>query len=172
MAIQLSAKSIPYFLTIPACFNIPIFSSNFNSYCSNLLDTRNFQEQVKKAFSKILKILGLQPRISKVFLDQQNNFFSQKVRTILDTKYQTHHFLSMILRNFRGLWQLPSWLQLRGGWATGFLRPRGWRVWRGISDPHTTGRSINLVVHGVCHGGSRGVMGGLPGRQGYITRSR
>ena len=37
--------------------------------------------------SKFLQILGLQPRISKVSLDHQNNFFSQQVRTILVTKY-------------------------------------------------------------------------------------
>ena len=38
------------FLTFPACFSIPIISSNLNSNCSNLLDMRNLQEQVKKAF--------------------------------------------------------------------------------------------------------------------------
>ena len=32
--------------------------------------------------------LLFQPRISKVFLDHQNNFFSQQVRTILVTKYR------------------------------------------------------------------------------------
>ena len=35
------------------------------------------------------QILSLQPRISKVFLDHQNNFFSQQVRTILVTKYHS-----------------------------------------------------------------------------------
>ena len=39
-----------YFLTFPACFSIPIIFSNLNSNCSNLLDLRNLQEQVKKAF--------------------------------------------------------------------------------------------------------------------------
>ena len=66
-----------------------------NSNCSNLLDMRNLQEQVKKhsvaknysdlslfkqivvVISKILQILGLQPGISKVFLDHKNNVFSQ-----------------------------------------------------------------------------------------------
>ena len=37
--------------------------------------------------SKFLQILSLQPRISKVFLDHQNNFFLHQVRTILVTKY-------------------------------------------------------------------------------------
>ena len=36
------------FLTFPACFKIPIFFSNLNYNCSNLLDMRNLQEQVKK----------------------------------------------------------------------------------------------------------------------------
>ena len=38
------------FLTFPACFLIPIIFSNLNSNCSNSLDMRNLQEQVKKAF--------------------------------------------------------------------------------------------------------------------------
>ena len=38
------------FLTFPACFEIPMNFSNFNSNCSDLLDLRNLQEQVKKAF--------------------------------------------------------------------------------------------------------------------------
>ena len=44
-------------LTFPLCFQMPMIFSNFNSncsnlnsYCSNLLDMRNLQEQVKKAF--------------------------------------------------------------------------------------------------------------------------
>ena len=37
-------------ITFPACFSIPIFFSNLNYNCSNLLDMRNLQEQVKKAF--------------------------------------------------------------------------------------------------------------------------
>ena len=36
------------FLTFPACFKIPIIFSNLNYNCSNLLDMRNLQEQVKK----------------------------------------------------------------------------------------------------------------------------
>ena len=39
-----------YFLTFLAWFSIPIIFSNLNSDCSNLLDLRNLQEQVKKAF--------------------------------------------------------------------------------------------------------------------------
>ena len=38
------------FLTFPACLWIPINFSNLNPNCSNLLDMRNLQEQVKKAF--------------------------------------------------------------------------------------------------------------------------
>jgi hypothetical protein len=38
------------FLTFPACFSIPIIFSNLNYNCSNLLDMRNLQKQVKKAF--------------------------------------------------------------------------------------------------------------------------
>jgi hypothetical protein len=69
-----------HFLTFPADFWIPIIFSNFNYNCSNILDLRNLQEQVKKAFSfknwsdlslfewivlvisKNLQILGLQPQ--------------------------------------------------------------------------------------------------------------
>ena len=39
-----------FFLTFPACFSNPMIFSNLNSNCSNLLDLRNLQEQVKKAF--------------------------------------------------------------------------------------------------------------------------
>ena len=42
---------------------------------------------LKLKISKILQILGLQPRISKVFLNQKSIFFSQQIRTILVTKY-------------------------------------------------------------------------------------
>ena len=44
-----SRKNI-YFLTFPAYFSIPIILANLNYNCSNLLDIRNLQEQVKKAF--------------------------------------------------------------------------------------------------------------------------
>ena len=50
-------KSIPFwcrtyfiFLMFSASFWIPIIFSNLNSYCSNIFDLRNLQEQVKKAF--------------------------------------------------------------------------------------------------------------------------
>ena len=39
-----------HILSFPACFWIPIIFSNFNYNCSNLLDMRNLQKQVKKAF--------------------------------------------------------------------------------------------------------------------------
>ena len=39
-----------FFLTFPACFYIPIFFSNLNSNYSSLIDMKNLQEQVKKAF--------------------------------------------------------------------------------------------------------------------------
>ena len=71
-----------YFLTFPVGLKIHIIYFKLNSNCSNALDRRNLQEKVKKAFcskklywlivlviSKFLQILGLPPRISKVFLD-------------------------------------------------------------------------------------------------------
>ena len=39
-----------FFLTFPVCFSIPIIFSNLNLNCSDFLDMRNLQEQVKKAF--------------------------------------------------------------------------------------------------------------------------
>ena len=39
-----------FFLTFPACFSIQIFFSNLNFNSFDLLDMRNLQEQVKKAF--------------------------------------------------------------------------------------------------------------------------
>ena len=49
-----------YFLTFPACFSIPITFSNLNSNCSNSLDMRNLQEQVKKhSFTKKCSDLSL-----------------------------------------------------------------------------------------------------------------
>ena len=39
-----------HFLTFPVCFLIPIIFSNLNYNCFNILDLRNLQEQVKKAF--------------------------------------------------------------------------------------------------------------------------
>ena len=44
-----NSKARP-FLTFPACFSIPKFVSNLNYDCSNFLDVRNLQKQVKKAF--------------------------------------------------------------------------------------------------------------------------
>ena len=53
---NLSLKKIPSwsnlpFLTFPACFWMPIIFSNVNSNCSNLLDLRNLQEQVKNGMT-------------------------------------------------------------------------------------------------------------------------
>ena len=82
---HLNKGNITIFLTFPAVFYIPIFFSNLNYNCSNFLDVTNLQEQIKKAFChqklfwpftvrtnsdlKIFANLGLQPQISKVFLD-------------------------------------------------------------------------------------------------------
>ena len=61
-----------HFLTFPACFSIPNFFSNLNSNCSNSLDLRNIQEQVKKAFcyQKLFwpfTVIPLLQRLTKVF---------------------------------------------------------------------------------------------------------
>ena len=108
------------FAWIPSALNsffsnicwIPIIFSNLNSNCSNLWGMRNLQEQVKKAFCyqklfwpftvwincssdlKLLQILCLQPQILKVL--QEHFCFSQKVRTILETKYvQYYGFINL-----------------------------------------------------------------------------
>ena len=47
---KLDGARSSFFLTFPAFFSIPTFFSNLNYNCSNLLDMRNLQEQVKKAF--------------------------------------------------------------------------------------------------------------------------
>ena len=39
------------FLIFSVCSYIPIIFSNYNSYCSNSLNLRNLQEQVRKIFS-------------------------------------------------------------------------------------------------------------------------
>ena len=84
---------ISYFSNFPCIFLNRIFFSNLNSNCSNLLYLKNLQDQVKKhsvtkncsglslskqivlLISKILQILHLQSRISKIVLDHFNNFF-------------------------------------------------------------------------------------------------
>ena len=48
-----------------------------NSVTKNCSDLSLF-EQIVQVVSKFLKILGLLPRISKVFLDHKNNFFHSK----------------------------------------------------------------------------------------------
>ena len=78
--------------------NPNIFSS-LNSNCSDILYLRNIQEQVEKEFcyQKLFRpftincsndLKNLASNV-KNFLDHQNKFFSQYVRTILVTKYQT-----------------------------------------------------------------------------------
>ena len=75
------------FSNFSCMFLNPKKNSNLNSNCSNLLDMKNLQEKLKKhsdtkicsdlslfeqivlVISNFLQILGLQPRISKVFLD-------------------------------------------------------------------------------------------------------
>ena len=42
------------FLTFPACFEIPIFFSNLNSNCSNVLDLRNLQAESRDKLKSIL----------------------------------------------------------------------------------------------------------------------
>ena len=40
---------LKFFLTCPACLQIPTIFYTLNSNCSNLCDMKNLQEQVKKA---------------------------------------------------------------------------------------------------------------------------
>ena len=47
---HLNKGNITIFLTFPEDFYITIIFSNLNYNCSNFLDVRNLQEQVKKAF--------------------------------------------------------------------------------------------------------------------------
>ena len=85
-------RKIIFWLTCSCRFLHPNNFSNFNSNCSDLLDMRNLQEQVKNTFchqkliwpftvptncsviSKFLQILGLQIRISWI---TRTIFFSQ-----------------------------------------------------------------------------------------------
>ena len=63
------------FSNFSCMFLNPKIFSNLNSNCSNLLDLITSRNKFKKhseivlVISKFLQILGLQPRISKVFLD-------------------------------------------------------------------------------------------------------
>ena len=59
----------------------------FSKFSCRFLNPNNFFQL--QQISKFLQILGLQPRVTKVFLDHQNNFFSQQVRTILVAKYHS-----------------------------------------------------------------------------------
>ena len=47
---QAKYESVPFFLAFAVGFQIPIIFYNLNYICSNLLDLRNFQEQVIKTF--------------------------------------------------------------------------------------------------------------------------
>ena len=80
------------FLTFPVSQSF--FFSNFHSNCSNVLDMRSLQEQVKKHHvSKIgltfhfLNELFECKFLAFGFFDEYNFFFSQMARTILETKY-------------------------------------------------------------------------------------
>ena len=46
----LLSSMVNFFLTFTACFSILMIFSNLDYNCSNLLDLRNLQEQVKIAF--------------------------------------------------------------------------------------------------------------------------
>ena len=94
---------------------------------SILLDLRNFQEQVKKAFgfknstelslyeqivlvnSKCLRILGLQPWISKVFLDHKNNFFFTLAQNNFENKIVFFIFLQLFFAIFIFYFLGHSW---------------------------------------------------------------
>ena len=140
--------------------------SNLNSNCSNLLYLRNLQEQVKTVLifhfalfkqivvviSKFLQILGLQPRISKVFLDHQNIFFSQQVKTILVTKY--HLQLSKCVESLFVAFYLhvgrSAFYLVQQGSCLTFVQNRQFQT-RPISDPsgyyrmeHTEGKKYIL----------------------------
>ena len=69
-------------------FFLTVGQHSVTKNCSDL----SLFEQIVPVISKLLQILSLQSRISKHFLNHQNNFFSLQVRTILVTKY---HFLKM-----------------------------------------------------------------------------
>ena len=66
---------------------------------------------------KGLQILSLQPQISKVFLEHQNNFFSQQVRTILVTKY--HRIKRGLLTILDKIWLFrPQCRHIKAGPST------------------------------------------------------
>ena len=91
------------FLTFHVGFWIPIICPNLNLNCSNVLDLRNLQEQIKKAFCfkycsdvllfewivLMISILQTSALNFKFFSITRTFFFSQKARIILETKYYT-----------------------------------------------------------------------------------
>ena len=88
------------FANLSCMFLNPNNFSEMNSNCSNLLDLRTLQEQVKKAFccpklfclfgvwtncSKFLPILGLQPLI--LFLDRYRSLYRSEQNVIVFIRY-------------------------------------------------------------------------------------
>ena len=68
-------------LTFPACFRTPMIFSNLNPNCSNLLDMRNLEKQVKKcSVTSHDTVIGISSVTNKQTLKQffltvgQNNF--------------------------------------------------------------------------------------------------
>ena len=94
-SVSKSQYFLPIWIIIVLFFEIWEISRNKlkkHSVTKSCSDLSPF-EQIVLVTSKILLILGPQPRISKVFLNHQNNFFSQLVRTILVTKYRSCAYL-------------------------------------------------------------------------------
>ena len=104
-----SVLTLDFFL---CCYNFALLEEQVKKHSvTKIFYDISLFEQIVQVISKFLQILGLLPRISKVFLDHQNNFFSQQVRTILVTKYhwKTNNFLAPALSiAFLGGWVLHS----------------------------------------------------------------
>ena len=115
VACRLKMCKTNVFVTFPACFLIPTIFSNFSFNCSNLLDIRNLQEQVKKAFCyqklfwpftswmncsiDLKNFANSRPLASnfKRFFQSLEHFFSQLVRAILVTKYHCYSSIGIII---------------------------------------------------------------------------
>ena len=101
---NLLLANITLFLNCSCRFLHPNYLFAF--YCSDELNLRNptplarlkefcfikcsdnsLFEKIVPVISNILKFLAFSLRFTKVFLDHKNIFFSQKVRAILETKY-------------------------------------------------------------------------------------
>ena len=99
-----------YFLTFPASFWIPIFFSNLNCNCSDLLDMRNLQEQDGKAFcyqklfwlftvwincssdpEKLLKFEAESRKFEKK-IEGQNNFVNNIPFLTLSCRFLHHNY--------------------------------------------------------------------------------